>query len=184
MRSILAWTMGVAIGLALLAGMGGAVGRGSAAQASGGVDSGAAGGPSITMMNANICEGATAADAALIQKNQYGPNNASGTHSAEVLCPLDEGQSAVARRVSAKVYARNSTVPLSCTLTLIDSDGNATSTQPVPQTQSVSGAPGSAAQTLSWSIPFGISPNLIVDCQIPPVQAGAFSSIAAFLQQQ
>jgi hypothetical protein len=123
---------------------------------------------------ANVCSPRTSADQANITKNQYGINNASTTASVEVICPILNG---VPATFVAHVYPRNSTVALSCMLDLMDANGNIG----WQQTQSVTGGPGSGVQSLTWTnAPSNTFPNAILDCVIPPIQAGAVSNLTWF----
>lgn len=120
---------------------------------------------------AGSCQGANNGDIQRLYRDQFGIHNTSTVDNLNITCPIDNPGTA---GISLYVYARNSTVPVTCTVTTFDAFGNITGTQ----SQSVPGAPGSSFTKVHLGV--GSSKNVSFSCTIPPVQAGAFSHVTAY----
>lgn len=125
--------------------------------------------------NANVCNPMNGSAQTDLLRSTFGVNNASTTESAEVECPVNLTH-VIGDAFIAHVYSRNSSVALTCTLYELNPDGSVIAMLP----QTIAGVPSSSVKSIVWLSP-PLSPNMVVDCTIPPfTPLGWFSAVAWF----
>jgi hypothetical protein len=124
--------------------------------------------------NASVCNGIVS-DVGKVNYGTYGVNDNDLTLSATVICPVNLPNPLGGSVFGATIYARNSTVPVSCSLLERDTSGNGI----FRSNKNTTGVPGSGPTSLQWQSP-PLSKNMVVSCSLPPLQSGAASHVSYF----
>lgn len=113
--------------------------------------------------------------------SQFGAHNTAAT-AQSFECPFNlsysEGANPTVTQAFTTVYDRSTTADVVCDLQKMDFSGNPLMTVTA---RSIGGGPGSASQTLNYTIPPStfVAGFWRVRCTVPPPQSGAFSHVAS-----
>jgi hypothetical protein len=136
------------------------------------------GSAALAKHNGNVCV-PIAADAAKVDRNQFGVHNTSTTSTATVICPIDKKDTTdVGNVLTVVAYSRNPGPPgmLNCQYLPLNFDGNLVAGPGSGVTKSIVGAQGSGAQQMKWIGPV-LTNNMMFICVIPPMLNGQTSHI-------
>lgn len=124
--------------------------------------------------SAGTCRPDDANNSVNLSFDQFGAKNNGATGTIGITCPVPTVPSGTTvSNLKVQVYARSS-APVSCTVYALNSDGTIISNE----NHQATGAPGSAAQTLTFAIPAG--DHRYMHCTIPPSNSGAFSHVTSY----
>ena len=137
-------------------------------------------GSAMAKHNGNVCSAKTGSEAGLVDRSNYGVQNNSTSQYVTVSCPLNRrnlsGDPEPSGTLKVAVYNRNSGA-LACTLYTLSS---LTGQIQFSISGNVTGSPGSGSQIITF--PFiigGETNNMLIECDVPPIQSGWLSHIAS-----